>query len=528
LTEIVLTRKALALLYAGSICLIVTAERQRSVVFAARRGIKILVLERDGVIHGKGEAKYAAEDTVPMPGAPPSLVGVICGKAEKKQVTTLVKILETHNIEITPPVLTLGWSPVFWQRYLCRQFINSFLFENVIRAQKTIAVYNRQLVQQRQAAELVQRQLEKARHMITGIGYDTRYVTVDLAPGTKTLGPGGTVDSQQYEQVLPVACAGLHGISIYVESLPQLTVSAYLSLSIKRLADSKVLLEHDIPVSNLTKGWNGFLPSQVELVSIGDSALQLAWKNADGLLLALSRLESDRFGDGEKQTLALRVYQSLVDPITFDESIQNYDSAPTYAEAEETCLQMSAVPLPDMSDNFSYYLGYEAHEKIEKANGFPIATLNGETRVLQLHPVLEGLAATVYKSAIPQGTLRAACEVGTAHNDAPAFTYILISIPSNADFHVGTSVEDICTAVKKGDASGSDERTGVAWHSVTVHANERRLLELTFDQKTKVPMDAVFAVVPKEDSTMFGWCRWYKFYITSEKGNFSELVSKVS
>lgn len=528
MTEIVLTRKALALLYSEPICLVVTANCYRSVAKAVHPDIKMFVLEADGVVRCKGEKKYVAKDAVSLPGAPAGLFGIVCKKSEKQQISTLLKILKTHDVDAIPLVLTLGMAPTFWQRYRCRQFINDFLLDHLISAQKSLAMYSRQLVQQRQASELVQRQLEKARQMITGIGYDQRYVTVDLVPGTETVGPGGSVDLAKYEQVLPVACAGIQGVSFYVETLPEKTISAYLSLVIKRLADGKILLEHEIPVSNLTKGWNGFLPSQIELVSIGDAVLQLAWKNADGLLLALSRLEADRFGDDVGRTLALRIYQSLVDPITFNESVQNADSISTYAPVEEAYLQMSAVSLPDMSDNFSYYLGYEAHEKIEKAHGFPIATLNGETRVLQLHPVMEGLAATIYKSAIPQGTLRAACEVGTAHGSAPPFTYILISIPSNAEFHVGTRVEDICTAVKKGNVSGCDEKAGVTWQSVTVHANERRLLELTFDQKTKVPMDAIFAVVPTEDSTQFGWCRWYKFFITSDRAGFFEPLGKVS
>jgi len=517
LTEIVLTRKAAALLYASPVCLVAAASCYRQIAAVVHSEIKTFVLEPDGTIRCKGEIKRDMADTIPLPGAPAGLFGIVVGQYDKQQTTALIDTLKVHDIEILPPVLTLASAPTFWRRYLCRQFINSFLLDRFLGAQKNLASCNRQLVQQRQTSELLQMQLEKARHMISGVGYETRYVTVDLSPSNETLGPGGTIDVTEYQQVLPVSCAGINGVSLYVERLPEQVSTGHLIVSVKRIADSKVLLEQNIPVSGLVKGWNSLLPSEVQLASIGDTSLQVSWYNADGVLLALSDVKTERFGTDKGQTLALRVYQSLIDPASFDNApqIDSVLDIPSLAQS----LQMKAMPLPDMSDNFSFYRGYEAHAQLEKSHGFPIATLNGETRVLQLHPVTEGLAATVYKAAIPAGTVRVACEVATAHVQAPAFTYILAAIPSNADFNVGDCIEGMCERVKQNDTSGTDKKTGVAWYSAKVHAIEKRLLELDFSKKTKVPMDVIFAVIPVENDMRFGWCRWYRFFITSKSAS---------
>lgn len=183
--------------------------------------------------------------------------------------------------------------------------------------------------------------------------------------------------------------------------------------------------------------------------------------------------------------------------------------------ATKSYMRMSSVALPDMSGNFSYYQGYEAHEKLEREKGFPIVTMNGETRTLQIHPLEDGLAATVYKRAIPPGTSRAVCEIGTAHPEASSFTYILLALPSDTKTSSGVCIENICETIKDGISAGVDEKIGAAWNSVTVPANKRRLIELDFPVAPENQMDAVFAVIPAGNSVKFGWCRWYRFFIAS-------------
>lgn len=515
MTAISLTRKACALLYSSPTSVVITENCYKSVSAALHKGIKVFILERCGIIRCRNEKQYDATEVTPLPGAPAGLLGVVTCKKQRNITQELVSLLELHDGNNTHHLLVLATAPTFWRRYQYRKFINSILLEQLLQERGKLSSLNSQLVQLRHSRELGQYQLEKARQMISGIGFDYRYITADLAPGSETVGPGGTVDVTEYEQVLPVSCAGINGISLYVQSVPEGADTGRLTIVIKRVADSKIVLEHSVAVQNLMHGWNGLGVSEVELVSIGDAVIQVSWCEADGLLLSLSNGKAERFGDADGKAMALRIYQSLQDPTDIKDEGQA-DKLYTQAKTVKPYMRMSPVSLPEMSGNFSYYLGYEAHRKLEKEKGFPIVTMNGETRTLQLHPIEDGLAATLYKTAIPEGTTRATCEVGTAHPQAPFFTYILMAIPSEADIDTGTYIEDICGVIKNGKLSGADDEVGAAWNAVSIGANNRRLLELDFPLKAKTSMDVVFAVIPAEDSIRFGWCRWYKFFITSE------------
>ncbi|MFC3051703.1 DUF6212 domain-containing protein [Kordiimonas pumila] len=512
MTEIVLTREAAKKMYSAVNSIVVAKACYRIVKDAIHPDIAILLLSPDGRISLPAKADRIARETTPLRGAPAGLLALVYSASYNGLIETLTATFEQHDISEKPATLLLKPAPFFWKRYKCRQFINDVLLKNLIKIRSNVALYHQAITAQRRNLEILQQQLDTAQRMMTGIGYEKLFDGVSLKQGTETVGPGGDIDTARYGQTLPLACLGLRGVSLFVRQLPPKTDTGSLQLLIKRAADGARLMEETVPVSNLVEGWNGFLLPGLGLLSIGDALLELEWHSADGLLLAMADAETSRFGDQDNRSLALRIKQGLLPP----GALTSLDGQVPVPKTEQPLLQVQALKLPEPGEALQYYRGHVAHEKLSDQHKFALVTMNGASRDLQLHPMMEGLTAVIYKDAIAAGSVWAACDVATAHPAAPAFTYILAAIPSSMDADKPRLIDDIAAQVKKGVMAGSSGKTGAVWQSVTLSAQKRRLLELEIPADKNSSMDAVFAVLPAEGSISCGWCRWYGFYVTSK------------
>ena|GEM_PF-1718420 len=174
--------------------------------------------------------------------------------------------------------------------------------------------------------------------------------------------------------------------------------------------------------------------------------------------------------------------------------------------------------IPELASQIVFYKGQHVQNALSAELGFSPLTISEETGTLQTHPLDGALSAAILRDGLPIGAKSIKCVVGTAHPDAPSFTYILGVLPPVRSDRVGL-VEHIQEKVAGGEAEGQEEDLGLQWTSVSLPALESAVLALSFAAGVTEGKDVMFAAVTAGGGMGYGWCRWYSYDIISNELN---------
>ncbi|UTW60048.1 hypothetical protein KFE96_06990 [Kordiimonas sp. SCSIO 12603] len=172
--------------------------------------------------------------------------------------------------------------------------------------------------------------------------------------------------------------------------------------------------------------------------------------------------------------------------------------------------QVRVSRFSELVGRVEYYAGQTKKQQLADKHGFSPLMVNDGTGAMQTHPLADALSASIMAGGAVVGARQVMAEIGTGHEAAPSFTYILMVIPTDLD-NRQEIIEEIAEKVALGMLDSRDEESGVFWSSQTVPAMFRSTLTVEFDRPRTEAGDVVFAVLPINGDITCGWCNWYMF-----------------
>lgn len=477
--------------------------------------VEVFLLSSDGLIHSVDETSATAGDGYQLAGMALGLKAVIVAEHRTTETKWLTKHSKKHGMPFVPRLHAVGGADSDAQS-LVVAFVADVLAQELKFVNAEVGTTQQQIVNLRGRYERLWLSHEKAKRMIKGIGFNLRNICFSLEPGRSVARAGASEARHEYRQLLPTDLAGLAGLHLFVESGPAEKAQGDITVVIRRVADNALIGEVKLDYSALEPGWVAFNFPTIITDAYGDGALEILWNGAGGPAFAFADVDADRYGDENGKTLALRIEKGLsVQPLNHGVAadLDITLAAQSYLEAgERNSWQVRTQRLPDLAGNIVFYQGAAKLAQITEKLGFSPMTISEETSSLQTHPFEKYASAAILSSGVPVGALRISCEVGTAHESAPDFIYILAVLPH--DIENSTAAVDNCVAqVEQGTMSGVDADTGVQWCARRLEA--LKVSELAIDL-AEIPVraaDVVFGAIATSGDHSYGWCRWYSYSV---------------
>ena len=516
MSKMLISRSAFGPFYGTPFSVLVGAEvyDQLAKVFPA--SVQVFMLAENGLIHGVEETATAVTDSCEFTGMAVGLKAIIVADDQVADVAWLIEHSKKHDMPYSPRVHSVGSQDAGAQN-LAAMFIADLLAQELKTLNNEVGTTQQQIVNLRGRYERLWLSHEKAQRMIKGIGFNLRNICFSLEPGLTSVGAEASEAQYEYSQLLPADLAGLAGIHLFVESGPANRARGSVIVRVRRVSDNALIGDAKLEYSAIETGWLAFDFTSIISDTYGDGALEIVWNGAGGPTFALADVEADRYGDGNGKTLALRIEKGLSVPYAGDVTVPEMDIAPAPASlleaGRENTWQVRTQRLPDLASNIVFYQGAAKLAKISEKLGFSPMTISEETSSLQTHPFDKKVSAAVLSGGLPVGALRISCEVGTAHESAPDFIYILAVLPHDLENSVA-AVDECIKNIRLGTMSGVDPQSGVQWSARSLKALKTSELAIELEKIPARAADVVFGAIATSDDNSYGWCRWYSYSVT--------------
>lgn len=498
-----LTRKAAEGLYSAPGSLIVSADVANSCLKAVPKPLAAFVLHPTGLVaHPSETVSRDAGEGTPFVGLPTGLMAIVTSKHPRPSLADFLAYAEAQNPAIMPQVLKVPRIGV-WAKIKLRQFLSKRLAAQFGADRAQLGQLQQQLVQLRAQNEQLWLGFEKARRMIVGIGYRTRTISFDIAPGAHNVGICDDANRHSYSQILPVDLASFSGISLFVRSLGD-ACDGKLSLVVRRRSDQAVVAAVDVPYEHFKEGWHHFsLPHAVGR-TFGDGVLQLEWLGAGGPQFALADEVADRFGNGKAESLAMRIERGLTEP----------------SPAEQTPVAESKLVRtrirPDMLREQGHYLGgLEAEQQRTSELGTDVLMIDPDNRWLQIHALPHGIAGFLVPSGLGTRSSHVSAQLTIGHSIAAPCVAMLIAGVDGAI--TVDAVEALVADYADSAMPNTGQAHGLQWVAQPVKQGSTEHLSLRFDEPLSAAQDLLLAVLPlipgRADRS---WCRWHDITIAQD------------
>lgn len=347
--------------------------------------------------------------------------------------------------------------------------------------------------------------LEKARRVIRGAGYDTRYATMSLPVGDNSIGPdesqvgvAGLLDGFVAQYRLPCDAAGIVGLSLNVNCPAGEGVEGELAIALTRVVDGRTLGEATLKYSEVSSGWNYFELEQVLIGSFGDCSLSIEWRQAQSgqaPRIALSELlPDDRAGENSKNLLpAMQIWSGFTrGELAGDDTL-----------------------LPQLHDKKrASFADLLAHSQTIGAGASEpnLITSDAAQGWVQTHLGANDSVGIRIPHLVPAKAvcIDISCEI--AHEAAPPSLFVAVLIED--DKHVSdASLQDLAQSVLLNNRplSGADNELGVTWVGELLSANQRADLSISLENSdiSNKPYSLACLAVSSTGAQEYGWCRWH-------------------
>ena len=522
------TREALSSFYAAPASLLVSADIFAKLQTAFPPGLSIYHLGADGKISSKGSKK--AKNLSPLTGMPSGLLGVVTSPRHKELGEEVCRFAELHGTP-KPEHAVISNNPfaefvpgLASARTQFISFLNSLMVENLAVFRARLGEKEQQVAHLRRRNETLWLNCEKTRRMIASLGYSTRSVSFELLPAKAAI----QLDQQggKYSQVLPTDLAGFAGLSLFLSDIPQ--TSGNLHVAVTRSADNAVVGSVSVPFLSLKEGWNDFSMAYAMSLTFGNGVITVSSEDDAAPKLLLAEGAVDRFGV-DNSSIALRIYKGLEEPSTATDeskeaSVQQIETGfpqipaetvrtipdEQYLLGENSKLQIRASRFSEILGQVEFYRGQAVQQELSDKYGFSPLMISEGTGAMQTHPLKDELSATVMAGGAVVGARRIMAEIGTGHESAPNFTYILMVLPSGVQ-NRQEIIEEIADKVRDGAYHSDDAESDVYWSAQIIKPLRRNSVSIGFDTPRTEAGDVVFAVISESGNISFGWCNWYLF-----------------
>ncbi len=497
-----LTHGAFSQMYADQCFVAVGADVVETLEALLPRSVSYLVLEPDGCLREPASGEGEDDSRLKPVGMAIGLKCLVVGRDTEQAALAWQRHAEAQSLFTPLEVKVIGGFKRS-QHIEAAEFLVGQAIQHTRELARQMADKEESLAFLRRKNEWLLLSLEKSRRMIRGAGYSLRTITAELPTGTRTIGPGGDLDTIRFRQTLPCDAAGLRGIALRVmrSAAGALATSGHPAVCLKvvRVSDGRRLMEYTASFRDLAEGWfNLDLDTSMEL-SFGDAALEVFWcddAKDNAPLFALADLSADRFGDSNADTLALRIYSGLR-PLPTEEGVSG-DTAPVLLE--------TVSPSPaDLGASAIWPFTNTAPENIAE-----IISCNNDW--LQTHALAGIASGAQLPNLLPVGTVSVSASVFTAHESGPACLFTLVALEQGATIgedRPGALIEQIVDDILEGKRemeTGSAQGVHVACKQVP--ANQQHHLDLTFAAPLSNAADLFLVVRPAGAHAAYGWCRW--------------------
>ena len=491
-----LTRKAFSVFYGSNRVVLLDPSLARKEL-PAFDGVDFLFLGAEGKLYLPGEIKEATtEDTLEPVGAPAGVLGIIGRKQLEDQIVHWSNWFEHQTGRAAPrSYLISGWRATS-ELY---KMIAQCLAEDASRSRSSAAETEKDLAYLRRDFEQALINLEKARRLIHGVGFDTRFTTLSLPLGKKTVCPLPGEERSLFAPYrksygLPVDAAGIIGLSLHCQMAEGALATGHFSVGIYRFADNLCLGRATIAFEEMHPGWFYLELEQVMQRSFGDAYLVLEWAPAnDGVVpaITLSTLMAETRQGGE------------------------------LAEHEIPALQVWSGFAPgelSNEDSFSPANAYRRSASFRKLVGLgslltgsnSAATVEVGKDWLQTH-LVPGPIGIKFDALLPSSVSQIEVRCETAHVSGPECCYLIAATRKNVELCVDDFAQMLSTAKNSGSQAEVDEKHGLAWCYSMVPANRIETLRLSLPSgfAAEDGCNLYVAVVSATGKQDYGWCRWY-------------------
>ncbi len=490
-----LSQTAFSLFYACNRIVIVSPAVAKKLSKAQLlEGVEHLVVDPNGVLTVPGEKA----DTVPLlapVGAPIGVKAFIVDAKASPNANAWRDWIAEQTGRTPPTVFELGRRPSLPEIYAA---IAKCMIADARTTRGQSARTEQDLVSLRWDHEQALINLEQARRVIRGAGFDTRYVTISLPVGTEEIGPDqksiSPMGAFTVRYAMPCDAAGLVGLSLHFATAGAEATDGRLQISLTRTVDRQLIGRASLNYEDISKGWMYLGLDKPVAGTFGDCELTIEWQQAADSAaptISLSEMLPDQRG-GETATNLLPAMQIW----------SGFDAGGTSSKQ---------LLLPLGSDKKQIYFA----DLIASGDVFGVTDQSDvETSKTWVQTHLQDKAAVgviVPHFAPPTvSTVEVTCE--TAHKAGPPALYMLALFKGD-NAPAESSWSDLLKDVRSGERenTGYDTKTGVYWKTklVTPGRPSKLALAVPPENAGHSPYTMVCAVISATESVSYGWCRWH-------------------
>lgn len=517
--KLLLTAEAISLMYTCPFKVAVGEDLAVKIADVFPLSIAVLVLEKSGSMRALSELSASNLKYQTPFGAPTGLGGFLVGEGCQRAAQAwqvYIGACESHYV----PAIEVASGFKRALQIKAAKWVARALSANLDELDRQSGVQEAEIAYLRQRNEQLLYHYEKARRVINGIGFDHKFLSINLTPSDQSVGlpedmraalSKGNLDGAVYalRQVLPCDIAGLAGISLFVRFSTEVCVRGYLDMKISRAADGHYIGGHKIPFEALEHGWNYLSLSNVATEAYGDAVLDVSWLITDGAgcapSLALSNIDTHGFklitpeSMHGMHVLAMQVYTGLAETGALshkhsqggDEAGDLYWNKTLYTGAYTG---LTALPFATGSSDL------REHESVE-------VFAKGEW--LQTHGQSGKLSGFMKPRMFAPGLERISVNVRTAHPKGPVCRYAMLTAPKGV---FDDWSEEHYKNLMDGDVRIVDgaQNAGVLFDMWTGKPQQGGVLSICFDSAdTSVSYrDIIFLAQVIGDKADFAWCQW--------------------
>lgn len=490
-----LTRKAFSIFYGSNRVVLLDPSLTKKAT-PELDGVAFLFLGTDGLLYASGETEVSVEGALAPVGAPTGVLGVIARSKLENQVQQWSTWFEHQTGRAAPPTYLIKVRKTEPGLY---KALAACLARDAASSRAGAADTEKDLAFLRRDFEQALINLEKARRLIRGVGFDTRFATLSLPLGSKTIVPPHDEETSVLKPYsksygLPVDAAGMIGLSLHCQFAEGDRAEGTFAVGVYRFVDNLCLGSASIEFGDMHSGWFYLELDQVMQRSFGDAYLVLEWSQANkGAVpaITLSSLKSETRQSEEpsdQEIPALQVWSGF---------------APGELSNQQGFSPMNAfrrsASFAELEKFGALLAGSDAASTIEAGQSW-----------LQTH-LVPGPVGIQFEDLLPASASRIEIQCETAHVSGPECHYLIAVTHKGLELSADDFTALLADAREQGSHGGVDESRGLAWSSTLVPTNTVQTIGLNlpsgFRREGAGNMYAV--VVSATGKQDYGWCRWH-------------------
>lgn len=503
--KLLLTQDAFNRFYGSSRLIVMTADLFVPLAAMIPQSLDVLLLDDSGALCISDETISADAQLIAPVGAPVGLLGFVVSEETEANASAWSNWSHDQTGRTAPPI----WSVKPGDDAQTLVYLMEAAFMDADSSKRTAAVAQTDLAILRRDFERSLINIEKARRIIRGAGYGTRYSTLTAPPGERSVGPGGLTNPLEPFSIrfgLPVDAAGFVGISLHCEVETGQPAQGRLALQLIRSVDARILGRAQIDFSALTAGWNYFELTQQLQRSFGDAELVLEWAvERDGAIprISVTNGEPDRCGavlDDHNEASgmtgkilpAMQIWSGFAPGELADD--HHFTGTPKEHRRAAIGTLISRTTAIAVND--------------EASSDF--AANDPTTGWVQTHLQDGNPAGLLFKNCVPPSSQAVTISCETAHAAGPiCFYLVVVGSAERLGQEVASSFFE--SAKKGGKTSGFDAEAGVAWSIQAVSPGVRTDIEVDMSRFSSIStsQSLLLLVESATDKIEYGWCRWH-------------------